>query len=136
MVGRLVCLLLVLLLLRPVLPFLELQLMEPVHSFLSLLAQLLVFLERTHLDRRLLSVLFLAVVPAVGAAIFTADLPIRFPTDVERRFRNLEDHFVRRDCEIADRVDGGTSLEFWLLMHQSHVLPLVEEGVRMSGLSQ
>ena len=110
--------------------------MEPVHSFLPLLAQLLVFLESTHLNRRLLFVLFLAVVSAVGAAVFTADLPVRFPADIERRLRNFEDHFVRRDCEIADRVNGGTGLEFWLLMHQSHVLSLVEQGVLMSGLPQ
>ena len=110
--------------------------MQPIYSLLPLLAGL-VFLERTHLDG-FLFVLFLAVVAAIGTTVYilSAYPPIRLSTHIEGRLRNFEDHFIWCYREIANRIYRRTSLEFWLLMHQGHVLPLVELGDLMAWLPQ
>ena len=111
--------------------------MKPVDSFLPLFALLLVLLQRAHMDRCGLLVVFLAVVSAVGVAMVTVHFPARLAADIERRLRDFEiQDLVRRYREIADLIARWPSLELRLLMHQGHVLPCVELGILVAGLPQ
>ena len=131
LVGR--WLIRVLLLQCPVSFLLYLHLVKSIYFLLSSLTRLFIFFKRTHLNGLLLLVFLLAVVSAVGATVLPAELSIRFSAHIEGRLRNFEDHFVRGYRKIANL---DSSLDFRLLVHQSHVLSLVELSVLLARLPQ